>query len=186
MAEARSRTQRSWHGRWAHLIRLLGWLRQEATEYRPRGNGATLAAKVLQVTAWRQPRHNINHVMEGFVEFATGRPRYWAAPGRAMAREAEPKRRHRRRLSGAIPSWRSDPGNLWRSGERVVGNQHHLYLDAQALNQSGLAEAAAESYKLPLSMPKPLQQGGDFKCHRMVLSDFCKQGAADPLLELPL
>ena len=57
-----------------------------------------------------------------------------------------------------------DPVTFSEVVDDVVGDKHHLYLDAQALNQSGLAEAAAKaSPSIAAQYAQALQQGGDIQ-----------------------
>jgi len=57
-----------------------------------------------------------------------------------------------------------DPVTFSEVVDEVVGDKHHLYLDAQALNQSGLAEAAAKaSPSIAAQYAQALQQGGDIQ-----------------------
>ena len=57
-----------------------------------------------------------------------------------------------------------DPVTFGEVVDEVVGDKHHLYLDAQALNQSGLAEAAAKaSPSIAAQYAQALQQGGDIQ-----------------------
>ena len=110
-------------------------------------------------------------VMEGFAEFATGPTEILGntREARAMAREARAEAAAQAQAEIDQAAQQSklaqrDPVTFGEVVDDVVGNQHHLYLDAQALNQSGLAEAAAKaSPSIAAQYAQALQQGGDIQ-----------------------
>lgn len=110
-------------------------------------------------------------VMEGFAEFATGPTEMLGntREARAMAREARAEAAAQAQAEIDQAAQQSklaqrDPVTFGEVVDDVVGNQHHLYLDAQALNQSGLAEAAAKaSPSIAAQYAQALQQGGDIQ-----------------------
>ena len=110
-------------------------------------------------------------VMEGFAEFATGPVEVLGntREARAMAREAraEAAAQVQAEIDQAAQQSKlaqRDPVTFSEVVDEVVGDKHHLYLDAQALNQSGLAEAAAKaSPSIAAQYAQALQQGGDIQ-----------------------
>ena len=110
-------------------------------------------------------------VMEGFAEFATGPVEVLGntREARAMAREAraEAAAQVQAEIDQAAQQSKlaqRDPVTFGEVVDEVVGDKHHLYLDAQALNQSGLAEAAAKaSPSIAAQYAQALQQGGDIQ-----------------------
>ncbi len=110
-------------------------------------------------------------VMEGFAELATGPTEILGntREARAMAREARAEAAAQAQAEIDQAAQQSklaqrDPVTFGEVVDDVVGNQHHLYLDAQALNQSGLAEAAAKaSPSIAAQYAQALQQGGDIQ-----------------------
>ena len=110
-------------------------------------------------------------VMEGFAELATGPTEILGntREARALAREARAEAAAQAQAEIDQAAQQSklaqrDPVTFGEVVDDVVGNQHHLYLDAQALNQSGLAEAAAKaSPSIAAQYAQALQQGGDIQ-----------------------
>lgn len=110
-------------------------------------------------------------VMEGFAEFATGPTEILGntREARALAREAraEAAAQVQAEIDQAAQQSKlaqRDPVTFGEVVDEVVGDKHHLYLDAQALNQSGLAEAAAKaSPSIAAQYAQALQQGGDIQ-----------------------
>ena len=110
-------------------------------------------------------------VMEGFAEFATGPTEILGntREARAMAREARAEAAAQAQAEIDQAAQQSklaqrDPVTFGEVVDDVVGDKHHLYLDAQALNQSGLAEAAAKaSPSIAAQYAQALQQGGDIQ-----------------------
>ena len=110
-------------------------------------------------------------VMEGFAELATGPTEILGntREARALAREARAEAAAQAQAEIDQAAQQSklaqrDPVTFSEVVDEVVGNQHHLYLDAQALNQSGLAEAAAKaSPSIAAQYAQALQQGGDIQ-----------------------
>ena len=108
-------------------------------------------------------------VMEGFSEFATGPTEILGntREARAIAREARAEAAAQAQAEIDQAAQQSklaqrDPVTFSEVVDEVVGDKHHLYLDAQALNQSGLAEAAAKaSPSIAAQYAQALQQGGD-------------------------
>lgn len=112
-----------------------------------------------------------NIVMEGFTELATGPTEILGntREARAMAREARAEAAAQAQAEIDQAAQQSklaqrDPVTFSEVVDEVVGDKHHLYLDAQALNQSGLAEAAAKaSPSIAAQYAQALQQGGDIQ-----------------------
>lgn len=110
-------------------------------------------------------------VMEGFTELATGPTEILGntREARAMAREARAEAAAQAQAEIDQAAQQSklaqrDPVTFSEVVDDVVGDKHHLYLDAQALNQSGLAEAAAKaSPSIAAQYAQALQQGGDIQ-----------------------
>ena len=110
-------------------------------------------------------------VMEGFTELATGPTEILGntREARAMAREARAEAAAQAQAEIDQAAQQSklaqrDPVTFSEVVDEVVGDKHHLYLDAQALNQSGLAEAAAKaSPSIAAQYAQALQQGGDIQ-----------------------
>lgn len=110
-------------------------------------------------------------VMEGFAELATGPTEILGntREARAMAREARAEAAAQAQAEIDQAAQQSklaqrDPVTFSEVVDEVVGDKHHLYLDAQALNQSGLAEAAAKaSPSIAAQYAQALQQGGDIQ-----------------------
>lgn len=110
-------------------------------------------------------------VMEGFSELATGPTEILGntREARAMAREARAEAAAQAQAEIDQAAQQSklaqrDPVTFSEVVDEVVGDKHHLYLDAQALNQSGLAEAAAKaSPSIAAQYAQALQQGGDIQ-----------------------
>lgn len=110
-------------------------------------------------------------VMEGFAELATGPVEVFGNTREAMAMAREARAEAAAQAQAEIDQAaqqsklaQRDPVTFGEVVDDVVGNQHHLYLDAQALNQSGLAEAAAKaSPSIAAQYAQALQQGGDIQ-----------------------
>lgn len=110
-------------------------------------------------------------VMEGFSELATGPTEILGntREARAIAREARAEAAAQAQAEIDQAAQQSklaqrDPVTFSEVVDEVVGDKHHLYLDAQALNQSGLAEAAAKaSPSIAAQYAQALQQGGDIQ-----------------------
>lgn len=110
-------------------------------------------------------------VMEGFAELATGPTEILSntREARAIAREARAEAAAQAQAEIDQAAQQSklaqrDPVTFSEVVDEVVGDKHHLYLDAQALNQSGLAEAAAKaSPSIAAQYAQALQQGGDIQ-----------------------
>ena len=110
-------------------------------------------------------------VMEGFAELATGPVEVFGntREARALAREARAEAAAQAQAEIDQAAQQSklaqrDPVTFSEVVDEVVGDKHHLYLDAQALNQSGLAEAAAKaSPSIAAQYAQALQQGGDIQ-----------------------
>ena len=109
--------------------------------------------------------------MEGFAELATGPVEVFGNTREAMAMAREARAEAAAQAQAEIDQAaqqsklaQRDPVTFGEVVDDVVGNQHHLYLDAQALNQSGLAEAAAKaSPSIAAQYAQALQQGGDIQ-----------------------
>lgn len=133
-------------------------------------------------------------VMEGFAEFATGPTEILGntREARAMAREARAEAAAQAQAEIDQAAQQSklaqrDPVTFGEVVDDVVGNQHHLYLDAQALNQSGLAEAAAKaSPSIAAQYTQALQQGGDIQVpqNEWVSLISTNKELADPLRQI--
>lgn len=109
--------------------------------------------------------------MEGFAEFATGPVEVlgntreaWAMAREARAETAAQVQAEIDQAAQQSKLAQRDPVTFSEVVDEVVGDKHHLYLDAQALNQSGLAEAAAKaSPSIAAQYAQALQQGGDIQ-----------------------
>ena len=133
-------------------------------------------------------------VMEGFAEFATGPTEILGntREARAMAREARAEAAAQAQAEIDQAAQQSklaqrDPVTFGEVVDDVVGDKHHLYLDAQALNQSGLAEAAAKaSPSIAAQYAQALQQGGDIQVpqNEWVSLISTNKELADPLRQI--
>lgn len=133
-------------------------------------------------------------VMEGFAEFATGPTEILGntREARAMAREARAEAAAQAQAEIDQAAQQSklaqrDPVTFSEVVDDVVGDKHHLYLDAQALNQSGLAEAAAKaSPSIAAQYAQALQQGGDIQVpqNEWVSLISTNKELADPLRQI--
>ena len=133
-------------------------------------------------------------VMEGFAELATGPTEILGntREARAMAREARAEAAAQAQAEIDQAAQQSklaqrDPVTFSEVVDEVVGDKHHLYLDAQALNQSGLAEAAAKaSPSIAAQYAQALQQGGDIQVpqNEWVSLISLNKELADPLRQI--
>lgn len=133
-------------------------------------------------------------VMEGFAELATGPTEILGntREARAMAREARAEAAAQAQAEIDQAAQQSklaqrDPVTFSEVVDEVVGDKHHLYLDAQALNQSGLAEAAAKaSPSIAAQYAQALQQGGDIQVpqNEWVSLISTNKELADPLRQI--
>ena len=133
-------------------------------------------------------------VMEGFAELATGPTEILGntREARAMAREARAEAAAQAQAEIDQAAQQSklaqrDPVTFSEVVDEVVGDKHHLYLDAQALNQSGLAEAAAKaSPSIAAQYAQALQQGGDIQVpqNEWVSLISINKELADPLRQI--
>ena len=133
-------------------------------------------------------------VMEGFAELATGPTEILGntREARAMAREARAEAAAQAQAEIDQAAQQSklaqrDPVTFSEVVDEVVGDKHHLYLDAQALNQSGLAEAAAKaSPSIAAQYTQALQQGGDIQVpqNEWVSLISTNKELADPLRQI--
>lgn len=133
-------------------------------------------------------------VMEGFAELATGPTEILSntREARAMAREARAEAAAQAQAEIDQAAQQSklaqrDPVTFSEVVDEVVGDKHHLYLDAQALNQSGLAEAAAKaSPSIAAQYAQALQQGGDIQVpqNEWVSLISTNKELADPLRQI--
>ena len=133
-------------------------------------------------------------VMEGFTELATGPTEILGntREARAMAREARAEAAAQAQAEIDQAAQQSklaqrDPVTFSEVVDDVVGDKHHLYLDAQALNQSGLAEAAAKaSPSIAAQYAQALQQGGDIQVpqNEWVSLISTNKELADPLRQI--
>ena len=133
-------------------------------------------------------------VMEGFAELATGPTEILGntREARAMAREARAEAAAQAQAEIDQAAQQSklaqrDPVTFSEVVDDVVGNRHHLYLDAQALNQSGLAEVAAKaSPSIAAQYAQALQQGGDIQVpqNEWVSLISTNKELADPLRQI--
>lgn len=109
--------------------------------------------------------------IEGVSELATGPTEILGntREARALAREARAEQLAQVQKETDQAAQQSklaqrDPVTFGEVVDDVVGDKHHLYLDAQALNQSGLAaEAAKASPSIAAQYAQALQQGGDIQ-----------------------
>lgn len=133
-------------------------------------------------------------VMEGFADLATGPTEILGntREARAMAREARAEAAAQAQAEIDQAAQQSklaqrDPVTFSEVVDEVVGDKHHLYLDAQALNQSGLAEAAAKaSPSIAAQYAQALQQGGDIQVpqNEWVSLISTNKELADPLRQI--
>lgn len=133
-------------------------------------------------------------VMEGFAELATGPTEILGntREARAMAREARAEAAAQAQAEIDQAAQQSklaqrDPVTFSEVVDEVVGDKHHLYLDAQALNQSGLEEAAAKaSPSIAAQYAQALQQGGDIQVpqNEWVSLISTNKELADPLRQI--
>lgn len=133
-------------------------------------------------------------VMEGFTELATGPTEILGntREARAMAREARAEAAAQAQAEIDQAAQQSklaqrDPVTFSEVVDEVVGDKHHLYLDAQALNQSGLAEATAKaSPSIAAQYAQALQQGGDIQVpqNEWVSLISTNKELADPLRQI--
>ena len=133
-------------------------------------------------------------VIEGFAELATGPTEILGntREARAMAREARAEAAAQAQAEIDQAAQQSklaqrDPVTFSEVVDEVVGDKHHLYLDAQALNQSGLAEAAAKaSPSIAAQYAQALQQGGDIQVpqNEWVSLISTNKELADPLRQI--